>query len=136
MVIVCLENDGLIAQQQESSVCPIERARTDRTVFAELFRRHYDEIYRYCARRLSDRQTAEDITSQVFMKMIGKFNTFLGDETAFRCWLFRIACNEINSHFRSIGRQTRAMEALQKEYTSDNPDVEADFESFLFYLVR
>ena len=51
------------------------------------------------------------------MKMVQKFDTFMGDETAFRYWLFRIACNEINSYFRGIGRQTRAHEKLQQEHT-------------------
>lgn len=107
--------------------CPIERARTDRTAFSELFRRHYDEIYRYCARRVGSREQAEDLTSQVFMKMVKKFNSFMGDETAFRCWLFRIACNEINSHFRAAGRQARALEKLQSEYREpDGPDLAAD----------
>ncbi len=60
------------------------------------------------------------------MKMIRKFDTFMGDETAFRCWLFRIACNEINSYFRQSGRQTRAYEKLQEQYTPEEQNVEAD----------
>jgi RNA polymerase sigma-70 factor (ECF subfamily) len=123
-----VEISSLDVTQEESSTGLIERARTDRTAFSELFRRHYDEIFRYCARRLTERQTAEDITSQVFMKMLKNFKTFMGDETAFRCWLFRIACNEINSHFRTVGRRVRAMEAVQKEYAPDNPDVRDDCE--------
>lgn len=106
--------------------CLIERARTDRTAFAVLFRRHYDEIFRYCARRLPCRQTAEDITSQVFMKMIKKFNLFTGDETAFRFWLFRIACNEINSFYRTAHRQANTLEQLKQQPQPQPPDVEAD----------
>ena len=96
--------------------CLIEQARVDRTAFAALFRRHHDEIYRYCARRLPCRSCAEDITSQVFMKMLKKFDTFAGDETAFRSWLFRIACNEVNSFYRTTGRKTKAYTKLQQEY--------------------
>jgi RNA polymerase sigma-70 factor (ECF subfamily) len=116
----------LTLQQDESSACLIEKARTDRTAFAELFRLHYDEIFRYCARRVCRRETAEDITSQVFMKMINKFSTFMGDQTAFRYWLFRIACNEINSYFRTAGRQARAYEAIRHQPASEQPDAAAD----------
>ena len=62
------------------------------------------------------------------MKMIKKFNTFMGDETALRYWLFRIACNEINSHFRTAGRQAKAFEALKQQPEPEQPDVESDCE--------
>ncbi len=113
-------------QKDESSVCLIEQARTDKTAFAELFRRHYDEIFRYCARRLPGREAAEDVTSQVFMKMIHKFSTFMGDETAFRYWLFRIACNEINSYFRTAGRQAKAFETLKQQPADAQQEAGAD----------
>lgn len=60
------------------------------------------------------------------MKMISKFSTFMGDETAFRYWLFRIACNEINSYYRTAGRQTRAYEAIRHQPAAEQPDVAAD----------
>ena len=101
--------------QQESSAGLIEAARTDKTAFSALFRRHYDEIYRYCARRLPERGTAEDVTSQVFLKMLKNFDSFTGDETGFRCWLFRIACNEVNSFYRRSARHSKAMDKLRQQ---------------------
>ena len=60
------------------------------------------------------------------MKMIQKFDMFAGDDTAFRYWLFRVACNEINSYFRQSGRQTRAYEKLQQQYAPAEQDAETD----------
>ena len=100
--------------------------------FSALFRRHYDEIFRYCARRLPNRDIAEDVTSQVFLKMVTSFDTFVGNETAFGCWLFRIACNEINSYFRSMGRQNKALEKLQQnssDATAESDDCTPDDEN-------
>lgn len=54
--------------------------------------------------------------------MVRKFNSFMGNEKAFRCWLYRIACNEINSHFRRAGRQANAYEKLQAEQPTELPD--------------
>lgn len=113
---------ALEATQPESQDCLIEQARTDKTAFAALFRRHYDEIYRYCARRLPGAAVAEDVTSQVFLKMVKHFNSFMGDENAFRCWLYRIACNEINSHYRSSGRQAKAFEQLKIDCDTEQPN--------------
>ena len=101
--------------QPPSQECLIEQARTDKAAFAALFRRYYDEIYRYCARRLPTQAAAEDVTSQVFLKMVRKFNSFMGDEKAFRCWLYRVACNEINSTFRQAGRQARAFDKIRQD---------------------
>jgi RNA polymerase sigma-70 factor (ECF subfamily) len=105
----------LNAAQQASSAGLIEAARTDKTAFSALFRRHYDEIFRYCARRLPDRAAAEDVTSQVFLKMVKSFDRFMGDDTGFRCWLFRIACNEVNSFYRKAARHQSAMDAVRRE---------------------
>jgi RNA polymerase sigma-70 factor (ECF subfamily) len=105
----------LTAIEQPSSAGLIEAARTDKAAFSALFRRHYDEIFRYCARRLPDRSTAEDVTSQVFLKMVKSFDQFMGDESGFRCWLFRIACNEINSYYRKSARHAKAMDKLRQE---------------------
>ena len=99
----------------------VEAAREDKTAFALLFRRHYDEIYRYCARRLPCRQTAEDVTSAVFLKMIDHFDTFRGDDDAFRVWLYRIAGNEVNTQFRKAARQSRLRATLQQQVPPEPP---------------
>jgi RNA polymerase sigma-70 factor (ECF subfamily) len=101
--------------QDTSSAGLIEAARTDKTAFSTLFRRYYDEIFRYCARRLPTRSHAEDVTSQVFLKMVKNFDSFMGDEAGFRCWLFRIACNEVNSFFRKSARHHKAMDKLRQD---------------------
>jgi RNA polymerase sigma-70 factor (ECF subfamily) len=92
--------------------------------FSALFRRHYDEIYRYCARRLPDRSIAEDVTSQVFLKMVKNFDSFTGDESGFRCWLYRIACNEVNSFFRQSARHSNAKDKLRQQ--TDGPEQVSD----------
>ena len=89
-----LESNDLIAQ-----------ARTSYNAFALLYRRHYDAIFKYCVHRLFDRHLAEDITSQVFLKVVEKFEFFEGDEQQFHNWLYRIAINAVNSHLRKTARR-------------------------------
>lgn len=87
----------------------IEKAKTDPEAFAMVFRSNYDTVFRYCARRLFDRHTAEDITSTVFFKVMKTIGSFEGNETDFRNWLFRIATNAVNDHLRSAKRRAEAI---------------------------
>ena len=68
----------------------ITEARSNPAAFALLYRRHYDAIFKYCVHRLFDRHMAEDITSQVFLKVVEKFYSFKGNQQQFRNWLYKI----------------------------------------------
>ncbi len=78
----------------------IEQARSDAGAFSELYRRHYDAVFRYCAHRLFDRHLAEDTTSTVFLGVVKHFHKFTGNERQFRNWLYTIATAAVNEHLR------------------------------------
>ena len=104
------------------------QARTDRAAFVELYRRHYDAIFRYCAHRLFNRATAEDITAEVFLKMIENFHHFRGTEAQFRNWLYRIATNAVNNHLRRTDRRNRLFTVIRRHGDNQNADSEASAE--------
>ncbi len=85
---------------------PMTQAKSDPGAFTRLYLRHYDAIFRYCAHRLFERTTAEDITSEVFLKMVENFHAFDGNEKQFRNWLYRIATNAVNEHIRKTTRRS------------------------------
>jgi RNA polymerase sigma-70 factor (ECF subfamily) len=79
----------------------------------QFYRRHYDAIFRYLVHRLFDRHTAEDVTSEVFLKAARHARRFDGrDESEFRNWLFRVATNEANSHLRKTCRREKLLRLL------------------------
>ncbi len=82
------------------------QAKSDPGIFSRLYFRHYDPIFRYCMHRLFDRTTAEDITSEVFLRMTENFQTFDGNEKQFRNWLYRISTNAVNEHLRKTSRRS------------------------------
>ena len=87
-------------------------ARTDRTAFGRLFDEFHPLIFAYCMRRLVLRAVAEDVTSEVFLKVAGVIRDFPGTcAEDFRRWLFRIATNEINAHLRQSIRRRELLEA-------------------------
>lgn len=89
----------------------IQKACHDPDAFAQLYLTHYDDVFRYCVRRLFDGHAAEDVTSTVFFKVMHHLSTFDGGATDFRSWLLRIATNAVNDYLRDAKRRT---ELIQK----------------------
>lgn len=105
-------NSGLIA-----------KARCDSAAFVQLYRRHYDAVFRYCVHRLFERQIAEDVTSEVFLKVVQSFAYFKGnDERQFRNWLYRIATNAVNNHLRKTARRNAVLERLNEQASDESCD--------------
>ena len=85
----------------------------------------YDKIYRYCYFRLRDRQTAEDITQESFLRYLEKYqgNTL---EQALKC-LYTIARNLCIDEYRRCSRErlyemknTSNDEAVNEEHLLTN----------------
>jgi RNA polymerase sigma-70 factor (ECF subfamily) len=70
--------------------------------FARLYDRYHEPIYRYVYFRVFDRATAEDLTSQTFLKALEKIRTYDPQRGAFGAWLYRIARNTVFDHLRAL----------------------------------
>lgn len=112
----------------------IARARRDPEVFVRLYRKYYDAIFRYCVHRLFDRTTAEDITSDVFLKVVENFGRFKGNERQFRNWLYRIATNAVNQHLRKTARRENLLNSVHEHAGDRGSDRERDSEKL--HLLR
>jgi RNA polymerase sigma-70 factor (ECF subfamily) len=86
----------------------VERARTDRRAFAELYRRYVSRVYAFAYKRSSSTQVAEDVTSTTFERALRGLPTFEWRAGGFGAWLFRIAGNELTNHYRRSGRTSSA----------------------------
>ena len=87
-------------------------ARTEGDALGRLFDLFYPLILAYCLRRLLVRAVAEDVTSEVFLKVAMHIREFAGTQIEdFRRWVFRIATNEINHQLRKSIRRRELLEA-------------------------
>ena len=77
----------------------------DRSAFAELYEMYYDQIYRYVAFKCGNRIEAEDLSGEVFLKMIESIHSFRFRGFPFTSWLYRIAHNVVVDNFRRKGRR-------------------------------
>src|ERR671925_1313599 len=73
----------------------------DREALEELYLLHFDRIYSYLHMSVGNRHDAEDLTTQVFLKMLESIRTFRWRSAPFSAWLFRIAHNLAMDHFRA-----------------------------------
>jgi len=66
--------------------------RGDRQAFAHLVRRHQRPVYNFCLRQLRQPNLAEDVTQDVFLKLVQNAAEFK-HEARFATWLYTIARN-------------------------------------------
>lgn len=91
--------------------------------FKALLMRHKSKIYRFIVMKVNDRELADDIFQETFIKIIntlklGAYN----EEGKFLPWAMRIAHNLIIDHFRKVGKVTLISESssLKADYTIFN----------------
>jgi len=72
----------------------LERAREyDAQALAEIYDRYAQSIYRYAYRFVGDANLAEDLTSEVFLKLLQVLGTSRAPRTQLQGWLYRVARN-------------------------------------------
>lgn len=67
--------------------------------FADLYNQFFDKIYRYVFFRVSHKETAEDLTEEVFIKAYESLPLLKNPKT-FSAWLYQIAKNLIIDYYR------------------------------------
>jgi RNA polymerase sigma factor (sigma-70 family) len=85
----------------------IERAQMgDEGALVELYHHHYASVHSYLAFRLGDAATADDLTSDVFVRMVRHLDSFRWTGRPLRAWLYTIARNLLTEHYRYDGHAT------------------------------
>lgn len=73
----------------------------DREAFGSIYAAYVDVVYRYVYYRVGGRTTAEDLTSEVFVRALLRIGTFTWQERDLGAWLVTIARNLVADHFKS-----------------------------------
>lgn len=85
----------------------------DREAFSKLYDIYYPKIFGYVVRRVGFVQIAADVTSETFLKMLKKINTFSFQDIPFSAWLYRVATNEIANYYRQ--KSAYSLDRMQDE---------------------
>lgn len=100
----------------------------ERERFAELYDAYADRIYAFVYARVSHRETAEDLTSTVFMKALDKVESFKGG--SFSAWLYRIARNTVIDHYRT-NKPTVDLDAITEPSAATNLETDTHHRDLL-----
>lgn len=92
----------------------IRRAKKNPEVFGVIFDEYYKPIFGYIIKRVGNVEISQDITSETFLKALDRLWQFQWRNISISSWLYRIATNEINQHFRKSNRYPRSLEELIK----------------------
>ena len=93
-------------------------ASGDRSAFERLYRGHVDRVFTLCARMVSDRARAEELTQDVFVRAWEKLHLFRG-ESSFSTWLHRLTVNVVLNARKSEGRQRTRFEENDEDTGMD-----------------
>lgn len=72
----------------------------DNEALAMLYEFYFPRVYRYVAARVMVSEDAEDVTEEVFFRILANLEKFTWRGLPFGAWVFRIARNEVVSHVR------------------------------------
>lgn len=82
----------------------------DPVAFDQLYHYFADPLYRYFFYRSGDQHVAEELVSEVFLKMVEAIAAFRLPDRAqartFSAWVFRIAYSKLVDHYRQTKRQS------------------------------
>ena len=107
----------------------VKQAQKAPDAFAKLYDQYYPKIFGYVLRRTANLEAAQDITSETFFNALRKLWQFQWRSISFSSWLYKIASNEINQHFRKAEyKKSISLEELQEQgfepISSHNPESE------------
>lgn len=90
--------------QDEQSLLVKARA-LDEEALAEIHDRYYEPIFRYVVYRVSNEQVAEDLTSEVFIRLLNALRDHTAPQKTLRGWLYGVAFRVVSDYHRKQYRR-------------------------------
>jgi RNA polymerase sigma-70 factor (ECF subfamily) len=114
----------------------IQAAQSDPSRFADLYESNFNRVYAFVARRVKDREEAQDVTAEVFHQALKNLGGFQWRGVPFAAWLLRIAANALADRWQ---RASRGMEVPAEDGQIENQagaaDEQVERRAMLFQLV-
>jgi RNA polymerase sigma-70 factor (ECF subfamily) len=102
----------------------VDRARTgDQQALGDIYDWYMPRVYRYVVARVGNPAEAEDLTEEVFLKMLGAIGDFRWREVPFSSWIFRIAHNCVATHYRRSAQRGGIASELSEDIVDGRPDM-------------
>lgn len=106
----------------------LDRARSlDSDALTEIHNIYYAPIFRYVLLRVNDHDVAEDLTSDVFIRLLSALRDHTAPQNTLRGWLFAVASRVVKDHYRRHyrSREMELDEGLPSRQEKPDDKVEA-----------
>lgn len=92
----------------------IDRARRNPAAFGVLYEKYFDRIFNFIYTQTDSEELTADLCSQTFLIALGNVNKFEFRGVPVSAWLYKIASNEVNKHYRKIkSRKVYSLEEVR-----------------------
>jgi RNA polymerase sigma-70 factor (ECF subfamily) len=89
----------------------------DEAAFQELYDRYLPRVYRFVARRISNRADTDETVQEVFVNLFSSIHTFR-QEAPFGAWVFGLTRRTVASRFKKKSVPTVPLEAAEADRSS------------------
>lgn len=105
----------------------VEAGNGDENASAEIISMIYPEIYRFVHYRVSQTEDVEDLTNDIFVRMLKNIEN---QEGSFLAWIYQIARNRIVDYYRkqSVRDETNPVGEIIETYQGGEEDIEERFQ--------
>lgn len=102
--------DDEIRDEQEL----IEQSKKNPQAFGAIYEKYFDRIFNFILRQTDDDELAGDLCSQTFVNVLNNLHRYEFRGFPFSAWLYKIAGNEVNKHYRkNKGKKIFSIEELK-----------------------
>lgn len=111
----------------------VKLAMKDPRQFQKLYDRYFVVIFNYIYRKIDDEEVTGDLTSQTFFNALRYLKKYKFKGVPFSAWLYRIAANEVNRHYRQTNKKQvfsfdeKEFENLIERNTEDEQEVNIEY---------
>ena len=101
--------------------------RLDSPAISAIYDHYFSEVYRYVRYRIDDDRIAEDIASDVFVRLLEAAQKKQGPQSSLKGWLIATASHSVNDHLRRHYR--RPVEGLSDSLADGKASVPSEIDA-------
>ena len=96
-------------------------------VMEKIYLEYKEKVFRYVRGRVANVQDAEDVTSEIFLKVQTSFDSYDEKKATLSTWIYTITHNAVCNYYRDVKK--RALTLDEHALCSDTDDVMAEIEN-------
>lgn len=87
----------------------------DASTQEQIYRDYYDKVFAYTINRTRSREDAEDLTSEIFIKVYNKLESFDDKKAQLSTWIYQIAKHSVIDYYRRYKQNEELPEEITNE---------------------